>query len=155
MQTGDRDVSSLSPPLQDQTRVKTTSKHLCHGQRPGVAAWPGHGTVRRAGTGRGGCCPSPAKHRHPSPSPALLHTQEFSLKVCQSALACAGGGCTENRLAGGWAQPPRQEQTLSERHMGSLGMGREQGRQLALPVCWDTAQVPPRPALVTPGPPRG
>lgn len=26
---------------------------------------------------------------------------------------------------------------LSERHMGSQGMGREQGRELALPVCWD------------------
>lgn len=26
---------------------------------------------------------------------------------------------------------------LSERHMGSLGMGREQGRELALPVCWE------------------
>lgn len=111
---------SLSP-LQDQMRFKTTSKHLCH---ICVTGWAGSDPGRhhrQAGRGKGGCCPSPTGEDvplHPPPSLALLHTEELFLKVCQSALAFAGEGCTEKRVAGAL----RQQQTVSKRHTGCLRM---------------------------------
>lgn len=107
----------LCPPCSTKCAPETHQSPCATG---GAGRDPG-GTIRRAGRGRRGCCPSTTRLSRPLPSLALFPTPELFVKACQSALVVLEGDAQKR----GWQWMGSAAQTGANcAQKGSLGLGR-------------------------------
>lgn len=141
-------------------RFRKASKHPCHGrgrQRASAAAWPGHGgTIGRADGGTRGLL-ALSKQAQSSPPISCPPSRPGGIF---KGVSVSSGMC--------WRWMGSATRTAANRAQKAQGLpGDGQGGESALPMCRHClcagtacvlaqgAQVPPRPALITPGPAQG